>query len=75
MGEAFAPPPRELGQFKNIGEFVMLRAARIALSLTADGLPASHVAIAGVDAPAPSASKKAKPAPLPDHLDVEIEPE
>lgn len=65
-------PPRELAQFKNIGEFEMLRAARVMLALANDGVAADHLAVAGDVAPA--GVRKGKAA-LPDRLDVEIEPE
>ncbi|HEY4186797.1 MAG TPA: hypothetical protein VGP07_17090 [Polyangia bacterium] len=65
-------PPRELAQFKNIGEFEMLRAARIMLVLAADGVPADHLAVAG-ELAAP-AGRKTKGG-VPDRLDIEIEPE
>jgi hypothetical protein len=65
-------PPRELAQFKNIGEFEMLRAARVMLALANGGVAADHVAVVGEVAPA--GARKGKAA-LPDRLDVEIEPE
>ena len=67
-----APPPRNLAQFKNIGEFAMLRAVRAALALADGGVPADRIAAAG-EAPPPN-PRKAKPA-VPDRLDIEIEPE
>lgn len=67
-----APPPRDLAQFKNIGEFAMLRAVRVALGLAAGGLAADHIAAAGQS---PSAGgHKGKPG-VPDRLEIEIEPE
>lgn len=67
-----AAPPRELAQFKNIGEFEMLRAARVMLVLAAGGVPSDHLVVAG-EAPAPSARKGR--VGVPDRLDIEIEPE
>jgi hypothetical protein len=64
--------PRDIAQFKNIGEFTMLRAARVALALAADGAPAPHVGIGGEKAP-PLPGRRAK-ATIPDRLDIEIEP-
>lgn len=66
-----APPPRELAQFKNIGEFAMLRAVRVALGLAAGGVAADRIAAAG---DTPPTTHKGKPA-VPDHLEIEIEPE
>jgi hypothetical protein len=65
-------PPRELAQFKNVGEFEMLRAARVMLVLGNGGVAADHLMVAG-EAPA-AAAKKGRTS-LPDRLDVEIEPE
>ncbi len=67
-----AAPPRDLAQFKNIGEFAMLRAVRVALALAGGGVGADRVAAAG-EAPLPGAHK-GKPA-VPDRLEIEIEPE
>jgi hypothetical protein len=67
-----APPPRDLAQFKNIGEFAMLRAVRVALALAGGGVGADRVAAAG-EAPLPGAHK-GKPG-VPDRLEIEIEPE
>jgi len=64
--------PREISQFKNIGEFTMLRAARVSLALAADGMPGAHLSIGGEKAP-PLAGRRAKAA-IPDRLDIEIEP-
>lgn len=66
-----SPPPRELAQFKNVGEFAMLRAVRVALALAGGGVPPDRVAAAGE---APSAGAKGR-AGIPDRVDVEIEPE
>jgi hypothetical protein len=66
------PPPRELGQFKAIGEFEMLRAARVLLVLSNGGVAADHLAVAG-DLPPPAARKGR--GGVPDRLDIEIEPE
>lgn len=68
-----AAPPKELAQFKNIGEFAMLRAVRAALALAAGGVPPDRVSAAG-QAPPPSGAHKGKPA-VPDRLEIEIEPE
>lgn len=65
-----SPPPRELGQFKNIGEFEMLRAARVMLVLAANGVPADHLGVAG-DLPGARKTKNG----IPDRLDIEIEAE
>jgi hypothetical protein len=65
-----SPPPRELGQFKNIGEFEMLRAARVMLVLAASGVPGDHLSVAG-DVPGPRKTKNG----IPDRLDIEIEAE
>lgn len=67
-----APPPKDLSQFKNIGEFVMLRAVRVALGLAANGVAPDRVAAAG-EAPLPGA-QKGRPI-VPDRLEIEIEPE
>ena len=67
-----APPPRELGQFKAIGEFEVLRAARVMLVLSAAGVAADHLAVAG-EVPLP-AGRKGRGG-VPDRLDIEIEPE
>lgn len=73
-----SPPPRELAQFKNIGEFEVLRAARVMLLLAAAGVAPDRVMVAGEAGPAPAAappaSKKGRPAALPDHVDIELEP-
>ena len=63
-----APPPRELGQFKNIGEFEMLRAARVMLVLAANGVAPDHLGIAG-ELPGPRKTKNG----IPDRLEIEIE--
>jgi len=65
-----SPPPRELGQFKNIGEFEMLRAGRVMLVLAANGVAADHLAVVG-ELPGPRKTKNG----VPDRLDIEIEPE
>jgi len=65
-----SPPPRELGQFKNVGEFEMLRAARVMLVLAANGVPGDHLGVAG-ELPGPRKTKNG----IPDRLDVEIEAE
>jgi hypothetical protein len=66
------PPPRELGQFKVIGEFETLRAARVMLVLSSGGVAADHLAVAG-EVPLPAARKGR--GGVPDRLDIEIEPE
>jgi hypothetical protein len=65
------PPPRELSQFKNIGEFAMLRAVRVALAIANAGVKAENVAATGAE---PPDARKGTPA-VPDHLEVEIEHE
>lgn len=65
-------PPRELGQFKAIGEFEMLRAARVLLVLSNGGVAADHLSVAG-ELPPPAARKGR--GGVPDRLDIEIEPE
>jgi hypothetical protein len=65
-------PPRELAQFKNLGEFTMLRAVRIALALAAGGVAPDRVAAAG-EAPLPG-THRGRPS-VPDRLEIEIEPE
>ncbi|HEX2660736.1 MAG TPA: hypothetical protein VHU40_20790 [Polyangia bacterium] len=67
-----APPPRELGQFKAIAEFEMLRAARVLLVLSSGGAAADHLTVAG-ELPGPGARKGR--GGVPDRVDVEIEPE
>ena len=67
-----AAPPKELAQFKNIGEFEMLRAARVMLVLSNEGVAADHLMVVGEVPPAPP--HKGRPA-VPDRLDIEIEPE
>ena len=66
------PPPRELAQFRNVGEFTVLRAARVALALANDGVTADHIAIAGES---PSAAGRKAKSPVPDRLEVEIQAE
>ena len=61
------------GQFKNIGEFEMLRAARMMLLLAGAGVAPDRVMVVGEAGPAVDASKKAR-APLPDRVDIELEP-
>jgi hypothetical protein len=68
-----APPPKELSQFKNIGEFAMLRAVRAALALAAGGVAPERVSAAG-QSPPPSGAHKGKAA-VPERLEIEIEPE
>jgi len=68
-----SPPPRELAQFKNIGEFEMLRAARVMLLLVASGVAADRVMVAG-EAGSTTAPKKGRPAALPDRVDIDLEP-
>ena len=65
-----APPPRELAQFKNIGEFAMLRAVRVALTISNAGVKPEFIAAAG----APPEVRKGKPG-VPDRVEVEIEKE
>lgn len=65
-----SPPPRELGQFKNIGEFEMLRAARVMLVLAANGITPDRLGVAG-ELPGPRKTKNG----VPDRLDIEIETE
>ena len=67
-----APPPRELGQFKAIAEFEMLRAARVLLVLSSGGAAAAHLTVAG-ELPQPGARKGR--GGVPDRVDVEIEAE
>jgi hypothetical protein len=66
------PPPRELAQFKNVGEFTMLRAVRVALLLAAAGVAPERVAAAGET---PVAGGHKGKATVPDRLEIEIEPE
>lgn len=68
-----AAPPRELGQWKSIGEFAMTRALRVALamSLPPGGIAADRIAVAGETPPLVHKGK----VPVPDHLEIEIEPE
>ncbi len=66
-----APPPRELAQFKNIGEFEVLRAARVMLVLAGGGVTGDHLAVVG-EAPAPARKGRVG---IPERLDIEIEPE
>ena len=67
------PPPRELAQFKNVGEFAMLRAVRVALAMAAGGVPPDRVAAAG-EAPLTGGAHKGRPG-VPDRLEIEIETE
>jgi outer membrane protein OmpA-like peptidoglycan-associated protein len=69
-----SPPPRELAQFKNIGEFEMLRAARVMLLLVSSGVAADRVMVAGEGGGATAAPKKGRPAALPDRVDIDLEP-
>ena len=66
-----ARPPHDLAQFQSIGEFVMLRAVRVALALANVGVAADHVAAAGEEPP--PLRIKGRPA-IPERMDVEIEP-
>lgn len=67
-------PPRELAQFKNIGEFEVLRAARVMLILAGGGVAADRLMVSGeLPAPAAAPAKRGRPA-VPDRLDIEIEP-
>jgi len=68
-----APPPRELGQFKVIAEFEMLRAARVLLVLANGGAAADHLTVAG-ELP-PAGARKGGRGGVPDRVDIEIEPE
>jgi hypothetical protein len=68
-----AAPPRELAQFRNVGEFTMLRAARIALALVDGGVPPGKIAVGG-EAPSASAAARKGKSVLPERLDIEIEP-
>jgi hypothetical protein len=68
-----SPPPRELAQFKNVGEFAMLRAVRVALAMAAGGVAPDRVAAAG-EAPLTGGSHKGRPG-VPDRLEIEIETE
>ena len=72
-----AQPPKELRSlFKTAGEMRAVRAARVMSALVDAGLPAGHVEIVGeADKPPPRARSKKVPAPPPDHLDLEVEPE
>ena len=63
------PPPKDLSQFKNVGEFGMLRSARVALLLVDAGVGAGSIAVAGA---LPAARKKPG---MPDRLELEIESE
>lgn len=65
------PPPRELSQFKNIGEFAMLQSVRVALAIVNAGVKPENVAATGAE---PPDARKGTPA-VPDHLEVEIEHE
>jgi hypothetical protein len=65
-------PPRAIAQFKNIGEFAMLRAVRAALSVANTGVRPESIAAAGAS---PLEMRKGKPAMVPDLLEVEIERE
>lgn len=67
-----APPPRELQQFRNVGEFAMLRAARVALALAENGLGADHVAVVGQAVPPPT-GRKPKPGTPPEIVDLLVE--
>jgi hypothetical protein len=67
-----APPPRELAQFRNVGEFAMLRAARISLALVDGGVSPGRVAAAGES---PGGQARKGKTGLPDRLDIEIEPD
>lgn len=68
-----SPPPRELAQFKNVGEFAMLRAVRVALALAAGGVAPDRVAAAG-EAPLTGGASKGRQG-VPDRLEIEIETE
>jgi hypothetical protein len=64
-----AAPPKDLSQFKNVGEFGMLRSARALLFLVDAGVGAGSIGVAGALPPA-----RKKPG-MPDRLEIEIEPE
>jgi hypothetical protein len=70
-----APPPKELKNlFHSAGELHAVRAARLLSALEDGGMAPTSVAIAGeADKPAPKARGK-KPAPVPDRVDVQVEP-
>jgi len=63
-----------LGLDAVIGEFEMLRAARVMLLLAGAGVAADRVLVAGQTGPAPAAAKKGRPAALPDRMDIDLEP-
>jgi hypothetical protein len=70
-----APPPKELKNlFHSSGELHAVRAARLLSALEDAGLAPTAVVIAGeAEKPAPRARGK-KPAPVPDRVDVQVEP-
>jgi hypothetical protein len=71
-----APPPKELkGLFHSAGEQHAVRAARVLSALVDAGLAPTAVSIVGeAEKPAPHARGK-KPAPVPDRLDIQVEPQ
>jgi hypothetical protein len=70
-----APPPKELKNlFHSAGELHAVRAARLLSALVDAGLAPASVAIAGeTEKPTPRARGK-KAAPVPDRVDVQVEP-
>jgi hypothetical protein len=71
-----APPPKELKNlFHSAGELHAVRAARLLSALEDAGLPPTSIAIAGeAEKPAPRARGKKTPPPVPDRVDVQVEP-
>jgi hypothetical protein len=70
-----SPPPKELKSlFHSAGELHAVRAARVLSALEDAGLPPASVSIDGeAEKPAPRPRGK-KAAPVPDRLDVQVEP-
>jgi len=67
-----APPPRELSQFHNVGEFSMLRAARVSLALFESGVGADRLSVGGQAVPPPS-GRRPKPGSPPEIVDLLVD--
>jgi hypothetical protein len=72
-----APPPKELKNlFHSAGELRAVRAARVLSALEDAGLPPASISIVGAaDKPAPRGRGKKAPPPVPDHVDIQVEPQ
>jgi hypothetical protein len=69
---SLAPPPKELQQFHNVGEFSMLRAARVSLALFESGFGSDRLSVVGQAVPPPT-GRKPKPGSPPEIVDLLVE--